>query len=124
MSIWGFGNFDSDDALNVLDELIIGIVKNIRETFLREADTSLYDDFGNSHIVGNIDILSTLLEKYETYPQVELEEVSRWKKDYLDTFDRTIHVYEPTAEYVIERRKVISQTFDRLYGVVEVFWED
>ncbi len=119
MGVWGTGNFERDDSLNVLDRWIEKIREQIRETFQLEHEESLYEDFGESRIIANIDILTALLECYETYPYIELEEIKHWRKDYLETFDRTIDVYSPTPEFKKERREKIEITFDRFYNIVE-----
>ncbi len=124
MSIWGTENFERDDALNVLDNWIRGILTQIRETFLRDHETSLYYDFGESRIIGNIDILTTLLERYRIDPDIELDEINKWKTDYLNTFDRTIHRYEPKPQYVTERRKKIEDTFARFYEIVNEIYSE
>ena len=124
MSIWGFGNFERDDALDVVDIMKTDIINKIRHTFQRPCLTTLYEDLGEAYIVANIDILSTLLENYQTYPSIELDEISRWKNEYLETFDRTIHVYDPTPEFVTKRRFVIAETFDRLYHIVDKLLQD
>lgn len=124
MSIWGTGNFERDDALNVLDRWIEKIRGQIRETFQLEHNKLLYEDFGESRIIANIDILTTLLERYDTYPYIELDEIKQWQKDYLETFDRTIDMYSPTPEFRKERRKKIEETFDRFYDIVKQILED
>lgn len=124
MSIWGTENFERDDALNVVDSWIRSIITQIQETFLRDHETSLYYDFGESRIVGNIDILATMLEHYRIDPDIELEEIAQWKTDYLDTFDRTIHRYEAEPEYVTERRLKIEETFARLYKIVNEIYSE
>ena len=124
MSIWGTGNFERDDSLNVLDRWIEQIRQQIRETFQLERENSLYKDFGESRIIANIDILTTLLNRYRTYPYIELDEIKQWREEYLKTFDQTVHVYDPKPEFEKERRREIEQTFDRFHEVVRQILED
>lgn len=114
MAIWGHNNFERDDALDVLDELLSNIIATIRETFTLESSNSLYDSDGEPAIVGNIDIICTLCTHYEVFPHLATEEVLEWQKNYLATFDRTIHQYSDDAEYIKQRREVVVTTFERL----------
>jgi hypothetical protein len=124
MGIWGYGNFERDDSLNVLGDLFEHIIQDIRETFSADSEKSLYDDFGESHIVANIDILITLFQHYRSYPSMNLEEIAKWKQDYLSTYDRTIHEYSDSIEYINQRRQVIIDTFDQLYRIIRDEWGD
>ena len=124
MSIWGVDNFERDDAMNVLDRWNEQLVNEVQETFLRKNDKSLYEDYGESRIIGNIDILATLLERYKNYPHITIDEVNIWKQTYLDTYDRTIDTYEPTDEFKKHRREKIEETFNRLHKIVYEIIED
>ncbi len=124
MGIWGEGNFDSDQAYNTLGHLFQHIVSQIRVCFTFDSQESLYDDLGERQIMANIDILCTLCEHYETVLDLKLEEATKWKKDYLDTFDRTIDEYRPKPGFKEGRREVIAATFDRLSNNLVKFDED
>ncbi len=121
MSIWGVGNMERDDALNVLDGWCISIIDEIRKTFNQDRLTTLYGDAGESRIIGNIDILITLISHYRTYPNLSLEEIDKWHEDYLDTFDRTIGLYNPEPGFVTWRREFIIKTFDRLHNEMQPY---
>jgi hypothetical protein len=43
-----------------------------------------------------------------------VEVVERWKQTYLTVYDESIDGFDPTADYKVERRRVIATTFDRL----------
>jgi hypothetical protein len=121
MGTWGTGNFESDNGLNVLAFWVNKIVDDIRAAFSHDSQNSLYDADGEGHIVANVDILATLLEAYHFYIDLELSEVSRWKSDYLNTFDRIAAKYtKPEAMgFAEKRREVIVNTFDRLLSMRE-----
>jgi hypothetical protein len=121
MGIWGTGNFDRDDALDVLASLYDHIVKEIRDTFAEDSEETIYDDLGESHIIPHIDIISTLVERYKSSPYITTEEARKWKQDYLTTFDNNIHQYSDSPEYITERREVVIETFDKLLSVIEQF---
>lgn len=119
MAITGPGNFDSDAAHDVLAFLLEDIVKTIRETFTYDTENSLYGDVGEAFIMANIDLILTLCNHYKQHPTLwQLDEVREWKTNYLKTFDKTIHLYNPSSGYVEKRRKVIAETFDKLYDLV------
>ena len=124
MGAWGDGNFERDDALNVLDEWYEQIVEGIRRTFQREHEKTLYSDYGELSIVANIDILITLFERYQSSPSLDLDEIARWKQDYLATFDRTIQQYLQAPGFAERRRKTVEATFDRLYDLLKAWYED
>jgi hypothetical protein len=124
MGIWGTGNFERDDALDVLVELYDHIIEEIRTTFAEESEETLYDDRGEDHIVANVDIINTLAQHYKCRPILETEDVIRWKQDYLSTFDRTIHEYSSSTDYIQKRRDTVVATFDRLYQIITGRWSD
>lgn len=125
MGVWGDGNFERDDALNMLDGRYAQLLEDIRKTFQRKHETTLYEDTGESGIVANIDILTTLFEHYQsTPPGLALEEIAQWKQDYLDTFDRTIQEYLSAPGFAERRRKTVEATFDRLYTLLKEWFED
>ena len=129
MGIWGDGNFDDDSALNMLAVWQQKMINTIRETFTNDSDDSgdtIYERHGDSHIVANVDILTTLYEHYGTCPDLELEEVSKWKQDYINTYDRYCIRFTrlEDKEGLKKRREVVENTFDKLYALVKNFHED
>jgi len=126
MGVWGHGNFDSDDTLNVLSGWINQVIQRIREVYSYEKK-DLYTGRGEADIVANVDILGTLYDKYRIYPDLELAEVADWKREYLDTFDFVSANYNQSEaiEGAKLRRPIIEATFDRLYGILtEIIQED
>ena len=124
MGVWGPGNFERDDALNVLGWWYQNLVDDIRQTFNRDHQQTLYEDYGESRIVANIDILIILVEHYESYPNLQPDEVMQWKQNYLESFERTIHSYIPASGFVEERRKIIETTFDKLKTITEQMFDE
>lgn len=126
MGSWGYGNFDSDGALNMLAMWMNKIIGNIRETFALDSEDSLYERHGENHIVANVDILTTLCEHYNTFPDLELEEISKWKQDYLNTYDHlSRHVTRLDDKVDLkQRREIIADTFDRFYRFANQFYEE
>lgn len=122
--IWGAKNFERDDALNVLDWWYMMIIEDIKKTFKRENQGTLYEDYGESRIIANIDILLTLMKHYGVLPNLTPEEVIHWKENYLQTFDRTINKYDPVEGYVEERKQVIAETFDSLHALIKELLDD
>ncbi len=125
MSVDGTGNTDRDDFYNLLAIWLQRIEQDIRHTFTFESEETLYNDEGESHIIGNVDILLTLCEHYDEMPVTirDLSEVVHWKTEYLTTFDKTIHAYAQTPGYIEKRRSVIIETFDKLYELVKENFE-
>lgn len=124
MSTWDIDNFDSDSALNCLDELIQQRINQIRHTFTLDSQNSLYGDYGEGRIVANIDILITLCSHYEHLPSLKSKEIADWKENYLQTYDKTIQHYRMDWEYIPKRRAVIEATFDNFEKLVKSFEND
>jgi hypothetical protein len=125
MSSDGPGNFDSDTAYDTLGFLLDNIADEIRQTFKLDSEKSLYGDLGEGRIMANIDIVLTLCDHYKAHPSLDdPDEIIKWKQDYLNTFDRTIEYYRPSPGFTEKRRKVIGETFDKLYQLVKEMNED
>jgi hypothetical protein len=125
MSVWGYENFDSDYALDMLGVWIQKIVDVIRETFTHESHDTVYGRHGDSHIVANVDIIVTLCQHYKIYPDLELDEVIKWKQDYLKTYDTVISYTDADSiAFAKKRREVIVKTFDLLHSIVSELHSD
>jgi hypothetical protein len=126
MSTWGSGNFENDGALDILGANLAAHVAAIRQAFDYVSHVTLYDNQGDSEIIARVDIRATLSEHYKTAPEIEPEEISRWKQNYLETFDRLAASPTPVElypDYINRRRAVINSTFDRLHNAVVSFLE-
>ena len=111
---------------HVLGANLAAHVEAIRKAFDYDSQVTVYDNQGDAEIIARVDILATLSEHYKNAPDIEPEEISRWKQKYLETFDRL--AVSPTPDdlfsgYVNNRRQVINLTFDRLYIAVVSFLE-
>ncbi len=126
MGVWGTGNFESDGSMNVLAVWMNGMIERIREVFSYDSQNSIYDAYGESDIVANVDILSTLFKAYRIYPDLEPQEVSKWKANYLNTFDRVSNIYAASAsmDFIEKRREVVDATFDRLLEIMRNIIEE
>jgi hypothetical protein len=120
MGTWGYGNFESDGALDILGMWIIKIIGQIRDGF-NYGDKQSIHRHGEAQIVANVDILKTLCEKYKSYGDLEMDEVSKWKREYLDAFDYvTGNFKDPDdIEFAKKRREVIEETFDMFYNTLK-----
>ncbi len=120
MGTWGYGNFESDGALDILGMWRIKIIDQIRDGFNYEDKRSIHRH-GEAQIVANVDILRTLCEKYKSCGDLEVNEVSKWKREYLDAFDYvTGNFKDPDdIEFAKKRREVIEETFDMLYKILK-----
>jgi hypothetical protein len=118
MGVWGYGNFESDDAMNVLFAWINKIIGQIQEVFSDESE-NVYRE-GDAKIVANIDILITLIEKYELYIDLFLTEVIEWKVNYLNAYDEAAkrRVLPEGIEFAKQRRIVVVETFDKFIEMI------
>ena len=127
MGAWGDNNFDSDAALDVLAALINTIVKNIREIYsYADKDDEELVIRGSYQIGANIDILGTLLDHYDIFPDFEFREVEKWKHDLLSAFQVVRERFEPFSESDSDdpRRKILEKTFDRLLNILSTKYPD
>jgi hypothetical protein len=112
-------NFGSSRSLDTLANLLEYIIKQIRELFGKDTRESIYEDSGED-IIAYVDILLTLYQHYKVHPQLfDLDEVVRWKTDFLQVFDQHIDKYGIRQEDIVIRRRIVSDTFNRLYEYVE-----
>ena len=120
MGVWGYGNFESDSAMDVLAVWINRMIESIREVFTYVSQHTLYDNYGESDIVTNVDILGTLFKEYQIYPDLELDEVRQWKQEYLDSFDRIAAKRSDfeAIEFAKNRRPIVEKTFNRLLDIM------
>ncbi|MBK8134251.1 MAG: hypothetical protein IPK52_00200 [Chloroflexi bacterium] len=121
MGTWGVGNFESDEAKDVLAVWIQKIVDEIQATFQIEDELELYQ-LGESHIVANTDILGTLHDHYHKYPDLDVETVRIWKDNYLTLFGQLFD--EPSGidsedEFFVKRKGVVKDTFARLERILQ-----
>ena len=111
---------------HVLGANLAAHVEAIRKAFDYDSQVTVYDNQGDAEIIARVNILAALSEHYKTAPDIEPDEISRWKQKYLETFDRLAVSPTPVelyADYINSRREVINSTFDRLYNEVVSFLE-
>jgi hypothetical protein len=113
MGTWGPGNFDNDYAWDWLRmEVQSPLVKRIEE-ILANPTLCEWDEDGEAVLMPAVHVLILLHEKLGGTP-VEETDVIRWKKTYLEVFDKTFHTAGGSSDFMAERRAVISSTFDKL----------
>lgn len=125
MGTWGCGNFDNDEAMDYVSELVEQFAELVDKILADEEGASNLDDAGEGQLMPTVEIITMLCEKAGVSPPGE-ERVQHWKEAYLVIFDAQIAAMEPVEDYEEERREVISATFDRLLalGDVEEFLEN
>ena len=116
-------NFESDGALDFLDSTYNEFIRLIRGCMssdrLFQSDW-FFEHYGEPRMIPALDILITLIEKYDVGPDsLESKEIKEWKKVYLEIYDGVIDQYTSKVEYKVERRRVIKDTFDKLIELVD-----
>lgn len=123
MGTWGAGNFDSDDSREFLDETIEKFHKTIEDCLQPENfEVFFLEHFGEPMLMPTVDMIVTLCEHYHSSPRLEVEKVNYWKELYLRVYDETVDTFGPKAEWKINRRKVIEDTFNKLEALAKE-WE-
>lgn len=129
MGIWGPGNFDSDDAVDYLSEVIRDFVDTVEQWFA-QGRASL-DDQGEGRLMPTVEMISVLCDWCRGGPPAirvvappRPGVVQRWKQRYLEIYDAQIDALLPREGFAPERRAHIVRTFDRLEVSATDFWEE
>jgi hypothetical protein len=100
MGIWGPGNFDSDDAVDYLSEVIRDFVDTVEQWFA-QGRASL-DDQGEGRLMPTVEMISVLCDWCRGGPPAirvvappRPGEVQRWKQRYLEIYDAQIDALLP-----------------------------
>lgn len=112
MGTFGEGNFDSDGALDYVNDLVNRLAATVTQC-LADEDRSALDEEGETIVVPSVDIIALLCAHCSAVPPKE-ELVIQWRERYLRLYDEQIDALDPKAGYKVKRRAVIEQTFDRL----------
>jgi hypothetical protein len=120
MSAWAAGNFENDGALDYLGEVIDSLAARIEEIFADGWRAAL-DEEGESVLMPSVQMIHVLVENCKGAPP-KLAQVQEWRDKYLEIFDEQIAGLEPQANYAVERRIVINDTFAKLEQQASIFW--
>ncbi|HKI34164.1 MAG TPA: DUF4259 domain-containing protein [Gemmataceae bacterium] len=112
MGTWGAGNFSDDNALDWLGSLVDELVADIDKGMARP------EAICGHWLAAQIEVLALLCEQLNAVPPTP-QEVTAWRKTYLQTWEAEIDDYDPDPEYKAKRREVIDSTFARLAAVAE-----
>jgi hypothetical protein len=128
MGTWGSGNFDSDDAVDYLSEVIRGFVDTVEQLFA-QGRASL-DDQGEGRLMPTVEMISVLCDWCRGASAIRVVApprpgvVWRWKQRYLEIYDEQIDDLLPSEGFAPERRAHIVRTFDRLGVLATEGWEE
>ncbi len=131
MGTWGPGNFDSDDAVDYLSEVIRGFVDTVEQLFTQRRAS--LDDQGEGRLMPTVEMIGVLCDwcqggppaiRVVTPPRPRV--IRRWKQQYLEIYDEQIDgLLLPGKEgFGPERRAHIVRTFDRLELLATEGWEE
>lgn len=119
MGVWGTGNFESDAAGGVLDEVHDYLIQTIVHGLSQDLHEDLAD-FGQPPIepvfaLVAVDILATLEEQLGVVAREGLGTVKKWRTKYLAILEAdTSGIGSKIPNYKERRRKVAEACFDRL----------
>lgn len=120
MGAWGYENFEHDDAYDILGLWLTAIVNQIEESFNGQTKETLLHRKGNGYIIANVDIILSLCEKYNTYPEVSLQLVEEWKTKCIESFDHDMKSRDSqNSDYAKNRRPIIIAIFDKLIDTLK-----
>ena len=112
MGTWGTGNFESDAALDFINEQVDRYVGVIEEIFADESRFRLDED-AEGMLIPSVVVLALLCERCDGALPSRID-VAAWKARYLDMYDAQIDGLEPARDYKRQRRDEIAATFDTL----------
>jgi hypothetical protein len=112
MGTWGPGNFDSDMALDFINEQVDHYVRLI-EAIFDDEQRFLLDEDAEAMILPSIEILLLLCGECHGVLPTSLD-VAAWTARYLAMYDDQIDGLEPGPDFKRQRRTVIEETFDEL----------
>ena len=130
MGTWGPGNFDSDQALDRLDEVTRQLADDIGRVLADENNPKRdaqgnalwsaadWDEEGESTLMPTVEMLCVLLETVGGH-RPDPDVVERWKAKKLAVFDAQAESMGARPGFLQERRRVIVETFDRLYRLTK-----
>lgn len=112
MGTWGAGDFESDGALDFLDEQVeryLGIIEDV----FADAERFHLDEDAESMLIPSVRILTALATQLDAFLPDTLD-VETWKARYLAMYDAQIDGLQPVAGFKAERRAAIAAAFDGL----------
>jgi hypothetical protein len=126
---WGPGNFDGDEAVDYLSEVVRGFVATVERLFA-QGRASL-DDRGEGRLMPTVEMISVLCDWCRGAPPAirvaappRPGVVRRWKQQYVGIYDEEIDGLQPVEGFAPERRAHIVRTFDRLELLATDYWGD
>lgn len=118
MGTWNVGNFDNDEALDYVGELMDELEARV-DKFLGSTDPDLGE--GESMVLPTIVIMQLLSEHTGAAPP-KPDLIEKWRENYLAVFDAQIDDFEPADGYKDKRREVIARTFKGFEKTSGAFW--
>jgi hypothetical protein len=112
MGTWGAGNFESDSALDYINEQIdryLGVI----EAIFDDPGRFRLDEDAEGMLIPSVALLSLLCQHCHGALPRRIDVVA-WKARYLDMYDAQIDGLEPAEDYKRQRRDEIAATFDTL----------
>lgn len=119
MGTWAAGNFDNDQALDYMGELMDQLTKTVIGSFEKPAGL---EDGGEAELMPSVAVIKILSEECGAAPP-KPNEVEDWRSKYLAIYDAEIDGLGAKSDYKIDRRKVIDETFADLIKVANNFWK-
>ena len=129
MGTWGPGNFDSDDAVDYVSEVVRGFVGTVEQWFAQ--GRANMEDQGEGRLMPTVEMISVLCDWCRGGPPAirmvappRPGVIRQWKQQYLEIYDEQIGDLLPREGFAPERRAHIVRTFDRLEVLAADFWDE
>ncbi len=119
MGTWNVGNFDNDEALDYVCELMEQLQGRVNQWFANaEPDIG---DGGEGVVVPTVAIMHLLTENCNAAPPKH-SQVTKWAERYLELYEAQIGDLSADEEFRKKRKQAIEATFNRLLETSKAYW--
>ena len=117
MGSWGTGNFQNDDALDYLGEVMHSLIGKLEEV-VEHPIRAEADEPSNFEVMAAVEIITVLCENLNAIPP-EPDLVSKCQETFLKSWGKSIDGLDPKSGFKEERREVIVASFEKLKTIAQ-----
>ncbi len=117
MGSWGAGNFQNDQALDYLGEVMRSLVGKLEE-IIDHPIRAEADEPSNFEVMAAVEIITVLCENLNAVPP-KPELVAKCQDTFLNAWEKSIDALSPKSGFKEERRAVIAESFEKLKAIAQ-----
>ncbi|MBX9691312.1 MAG: WGR domain-containing protein, partial [Cyanobacteria bacterium] len=119
MGTWNVGNFDNDEALDYVCELMEQLQARVDQWFA--VDEPDIGDGGEGVVMPTVAIMHLLAENCNAAPPKQ-NQVSKWSERYVELYGAQIDELSEDEEFKKQRKLAIQVTFKKLEESSRAYW--